>query len=144
MTKLEKILLGFAGALLAGWGIYSTISYAKRDKSKDYIHGTVIEESGTIVDRQKVIERSEGALFGNGSVKFGDPTYAIKIKADDGNIYTLAVKESLFEKKLEALNLRIEEGTRVDIPIKAFTDKHGLIRKVGSTYASDVYITDRK
>ena len=88
------------------------IGLAGCDNKPQYIDGTVLKESGTIVDRQKIIERSEGALFGNESVRFGDPTYAIQFKADDGKVYTFAVKES-YQKKLEALNLAIEEGTRI-------------------------------
>lgn len=83
-----------------------------KPKEPEYINGVVLKESGTIVDRQEIIERSEGALFGNDSVRFGDPTYAIQFKADDGKVYTFAVRES-YQKKLEALNLAIEEGTRI-------------------------------
>lgn len=79
-----------------------------------YVHATVIEESGTIVERQKIIEASRGAIFGNESVRFGDPTYAIKFKTDKGNVYTFTVNES-YQKKLEALNLAIQPGTHISI-----------------------------
>ena len=88
------------------------------NKSLD-VDGIVLKESGTIVDRQEIIGRSEGALFGNDSVRFGDPTYAIKFKADDGKVYTFAVIES-YQRKLEALNLAIEEGTRIRMSRRSF------------------------
>ncbi len=88
-----------------------------------YVEGIVQKESGTIVDRQKIIERSEGALFGNKSIRFGDQTYAIQFKADDGKVYTFQVNPDRYSSKLEALNLAIEEGTRIRIDQLAF-DRH--------------------
>jgi len=135
MGKLEKIVAGLAVVAILGVTIYNL----KRDESNDYIYGTVIEEAGTIVDRQKAIERSEGALFGNDSVKFGNPTYAIKIKADDEKIYTLAVRES-YRGKLEALNLAVNPGTRVKVHKSAWGYNH----KVGSIRDDKLYILDEE
>ena len=89
------------------------------DNKPQYVEGIVQKESGTIVDRQRIIERSEGAMFGNESVRFGDHTYAIQFKIDDGKVYTFAVQES-YQKKLEALNLAIEEGTRIRMTRESF------------------------
>ena len=90
------------------------LSSCNNNKSNepDYIDGTVLKESGTLVDRQKVIESSRGSFFGNESIRFGDPTYAIQFQTDDKNVYTFAIEESS-QKKLEALNLAIDVGTRI-------------------------------
>ncbi len=81
---------------------------------QEYISGTVLKEAGTIIDRQKIIENSKDSSFGNTSINFGKPTYVIQFKVDDGKVYTFAVKES-DQNKLDALNLAIEEGTRIRI-----------------------------
>ena len=79
-----------------------------------YTRGTVLKESGTIVDSQKAIERSEGALFGNDSVRVSEPTYAIQFRADhDNKVYTVSVTGS--PSRLEALSLAIEQGTKIRI-----------------------------
>ena len=121
---LTAIVLGSALALSTGCddkpkeSEYVTGTVLKesgtiKPKESEYVTGTVLRESGTIIDRQKVIERSEGALFGNDSVRFGDPTYAIQFKVEEfGKVYTFAIKES-YQRKLVALNLAIEEGTRI-------------------------------
>lgn len=79
---------------------------------RQYVTGTVLKESGTIVDRQK--------LIGN------HPTYAIQFRADDGKVYTFAVTDSYTGSnlnKLEALNFAIEEGTRIRMTKYNF-DRH--------------------
>jgi len=115
----------------------------KEKEEEEYIYGTVLEESGTIVDRQKLIERSDGALFGNDSISFGDPTYAIKFKADNDKIYFFQVIR--YKERLEALNLAIEPGTRIKIPKVRFTHWEGLRGSVGSVKDYDLYVlTDQK
>ena len=117
----------------------------KEEEEEKYIYGTVLEESGTIVDRQKLIERSEGALFGNDFVSFGDPTYAIKFKADNDKIYFFHVKRYYGSGRLEALNMAIEPGTRIKIPKVRFTHSYGLRGNVGTIHDSDLYVlTDQK
>ncbi len=93
----------------------------------EYVTGIVLAESGTIVDQQQIIERSEGAIFGNDSILFADPTYAIQFKGDDGLIYTVGIEPSgalglalpkgdpEIGTQLGALNLAIHVGTRIKI-----------------------------
>ncbi|MCK5449626.1 hypothetical protein KAI32_02075 [Candidatus Pacearchaeota archaeon] len=96
------------GLSLFYFGAKGLINY--NNKAYECIYGTVLEESGTIPDRQKGIERSEG-----------DPTYAIKFRTDGGIIYTVQIEghynatEERYVHKFEALNLAIDEGTRIRI-----------------------------
>lgn len=124
-NNLTAIVLG--GALAFSIGCDNNIFNPKKP---EYITGTVLKESGTIIDRQKVIEHSEGALFGNDSVRFSDPTYTIQFKTDDGKVYTFAVNET-YQKKLGALSLAIEEGTKIRI-LKQFFNWHlkGTVGKI--------------
>lgn len=75
--------------------------------SRDYKTGTVEKEYGTVA---KIIE-SSGALFGNESVKFSDPTYILQIKTAEGT-YTASVIPYK-NRTIEALATALEEGDRV-------------------------------
>ena len=72
-----------------------------------YLEGEVIKESGSVVS---VIE-SSGAVFGNESVKFGNPTYVLRVKTEKG-IYTINV-EGDSQKPLAALAEAIKAGDKV-------------------------------
>ena len=67
-----------------------------------YIEGTVRNESGTIVDKQR----------------FENPTYVIQFETDDGETYTFTVLSS--DQKLEALSLAIEKGTKIRMTEQSF------------------------
>ncbi len=59
---------------------------------REYVTATVVKEAGTIVERLATIEPSEGATFGNDSVRFAKPTYVLQLKLEgDENIYTMGV-----------------------------------------------------
>jgi len=77
--------------------------------SQEYVTGTVLTEMGNIAR----IEESSGALFGNESVKIGDPTYLLEIQTPQG-LYIVSVIED-YKKPLEALARAIEEGSQVRI-----------------------------
>ena len=97
-------------ASIIGLGLYG----CEKPKEPNYITGTVLKEFGTIVDRQKIIESSEGAIFGNDSIKIGE-SYGIQFKADyNKKNYIFAVKKTSVDK-LEALNFAIEKGTRIEM-----------------------------
>jgi hypothetical protein len=51
-----------------------------------YSDGVVKREAGNVAG---VVE-SSGALFGNGSVKIGDPTYVLQVETDNG-LYTMSI-----------------------------------------------------
>ena len=72
-----------------------------------YQEGEVTKESGTVVN----IVESSGALFGNESVKFGNPNYVLTIKTDKGK-YIIDVREN-YQKPLAALAEAIEVGSRI-------------------------------
>ena len=116
MKKTLSVLVGAIG--IAG-AIGLSLSTVRKDNEPLYVEGVVIKEFGTIIDRQEIIERSEGASFGNKSVRFGDLTYGIQFRrTDDGKAYTFAVNP--LQEKLEALNAAIENGTRIRMRRNAF------------------------
>ncbi len=100
-----------------------------------YVNGTVVNEFGSIVDRQKAIQSSSGALFGNESIKIGS-TYGVQFKAEDGKVYTMGIVSS--SSMLETLNMAIEKGTKFRI------EKHDFDLRfegpVGCVYSSEIEI----
>ncbi|MBI5804090.1 hypothetical protein HY450_02505 [Candidatus Pacearchaeota archaeon] len=112
--------LALAGCLLFGGCV-------EDEQKPRYIEGVVLEESGTVVQRQRVIEESSGALFGNESVKVGNPTYAIKFKSDEGKIYNLSVWAT--DNFLEALALAIEKDTKIKVENDSYS-LEGPLRRV--------------
>ncbi len=114
--KIKQALCGLVAAVAIG-----LTGCEKSEKKDPFVYGTVIKEAGTIVDRQKIIERAEGAIFGNDSIRFGDSTYILQIQTNQG-LYTANV-EKFGNKTLEALALAIEEGTEVKIERRYLEDK---------------------
>src|SRR3989344_5729738 len=98
--------------------------------SKDYKTGTVEKESGTVAQ----IVESSGALFGNESVKFGNPTYILQIKTAEGT-YTASV-ESYGNRTIEALATALKEGDRVRFIIN---DPMGQGKTFGSDRVGKIY-----
>ncbi len=88
----------------------------------EYISGTVLEESSI------------------GEKRFGNYTYSVKFRIDNGEVYIFAIKPSNAHlnserkdySRLEALNLAIEEGTKIRIDKRYFNS--ALKGKVGSIY----------
>ncbi len=97
MNKLQK-LLGIGALTLA----LSGCAYEPK-----YLEGKVIKESGTIVN----IVESSGALFGNESVKFGNPNYILTVETSEGK-YIIDVGER-YSKPLAALAEAIEVGDKI-------------------------------
>ncbi len=79
------------------------------NSSPKTLDGTVKEEFGTA---QRIVE-SSGALFGNESVKFGDPIYGLVLKTDEGD-YVLTINNRS-KKPITSLAKAIEPGDMVRI-----------------------------
>ena len=77
----------------------------------EYVEGVVTKESGTIVN----IVESSGAIFGNESVKFGNPSYVLTVESERGK-YILNVREN-WSKPLSVLSEAIEPGDRIRINV---------------------------
>ncbi len=73
----------------------------------EYQEGKVTKEGGTVVN----IVESSGALFGNESVKFGNPNYILTVETDQGK-YVINVREN-YRKPLAALAEAIEVGDKI-------------------------------
>jgi hypothetical protein len=80
-----------------------------------YDEGTITTIGGTL----PAILKSEGALFGNDSVKLGNPTYVLIVDAREGQ-YTMQVKER--DKPLVALATRLKVGDRVKFLVSCTGD----------------------
>lgn len=92
------------------WGIAGALAFGGTGCSShdpQYLEGKVTKESGTVVN----IVESGGALFGNESVKFGNPTYVLTVETDQGE-YVINVREN-YHKPLVALAEAIEVGDRI-------------------------------
>lgn len=135
--KLRHILSSVAltGVLASSVGCGSP-------SESSYIEGIVTEEYGTIVDRQKALEASEEALFGNDSVRIFDPTYGVKYRnTADGQIYDLGIVADA--DTLETFNSAIEPGTRIRVRSRAIdrssygTASVVYARNVGILHPSD-------
>ena len=108
--------------------------------SKDYKTGTVEKESGTVAQ----IVESSGALFGNESVKFSNPTYILQIKTTEGT-YTASVV-SYRNRTIEALATALEEGDRVRFVVNdpARKGKTFGSDRVGRLYANQIEILPKE
>jgi hypothetical protein len=104
---------------------------------QEYQEGKVTKESGTVVN---VVE-SSAALFGNESVKFGNPNYVLTVETDQGK-YVINVRESS-SKPLAALAEAIEVGDRIRFGTnyhKGFGDSRNYFSKdrIGSVPSNKV------
>lgn len=106
MNKLQKAL---------GIGALALTSLLGCDNPETYLEGKVIKEGGSVVN----IVQSSGALFGNDSVKFGDPTYVLAVETNEGK-YIIDVREysftRTFKHTLVALAEAIKEGSVIKFP----------------------------
>ncbi len=103
-----------------------------------YTYGTVTKERGTVAH----IVESSGALFGNESVKFNDPTYVLQIQTDRG-LYTATIRE--WTRPLESLALAIEEGTRVKILTQYLEQRDRFGEdKIGWLYSDEIIVDNQK
>lgn len=93
------------GALVGATAISAVVPGC--ETKEEYEEGVVVKEFGTLMGFVK----SEGALFGNDSVKIGELTYGVRVKAPSGT-YTISISPTA-DRTLEALEAAIEEGTRV-------------------------------
>src|SRR3989338_7257306 len=73
----------------------------------EYLEGKVTKESGSVVN----LMESSGALFGNESVKFGNPSYVLTVETYQGR-YVISVDER-YSKPLVALAEAIEVGDKI-------------------------------
>ncbi len=123
---LSSIVL--AGALaFGGTGCYHP----------QYQEGKVTKENGTVVN----IVESSGALFGNESVKFGNPNYVLTVETDQGK-YVINVRERR-PKPLVALAEAIEEGDRIKFKtnyVTALGSSEDCFSKdrIGSVYSDEI------
>ncbi len=99
--------------ILAGTALLGALTGCSRDQQ--YISGQVTKENGTAVN----IVKSSGALFGNESIKFGSPTYILKVQTDSGE-YIINVNDSCYyptRKPILALAEAIKVGqSRIEFP----------------------------
>lgn len=104
-----------------------------------YLTGEVTKEAGNVAG---VVE-SSSALFGNESVKFGNPTYLIQVKTNDG-VYTIHVENDYFrEKTIESLSLAIENGTIVRfLCVSEGGHKYFDTDRIGTLKTNDITLLD--
>jgi len=109
MKLYQKILA--TGAVIAAVGLTGC------DKIQPQtLEGTVKEEFGTA---QRIVE-SSGAIFGNESVKLGDPSYGLILETDKGE-YVISIKDRPSLKPVYALAKAIETGDKVRITYDSYT-----------------------
>lgn len=96
------------GALVVALGLSGCVEIKN-------LEGTVKEEFGTT----PTIVESNGALFGNESVKFGDPNYGLVLETEKGD-YTIYVSDYK-TKRVIALAKAIELGDRIRITYDSST-----------------------
>jgi len=104
ITNCMTIKKTLSGIVLAG---ALALGGAGCSHHPQYQEGKVTKEGGTVVN----IVESSGALFGNESVKFGNPNYVLTVETDQGK-YVINVREN-YHKPLVALAEAIEVGDRI-------------------------------
>ena len=109
MKLYQKILA--TGAIIAAVGLTGCGKLQPQT-----LEGTVKEEFGTA---QRIVE-SSGAIFGNESVKLGDPSYGLVLETDKGE-YVISVRDIPNRKPVYALAKAIETGDRVRITYDGYT-----------------------
>jgi len=129
MKLYQKILA--TGALIGAIGLAGC-----EQPKPQTLEGTVKEEFGTA---SRIVE-SSGAIFGNESVKFGDPTYGLILEANDGT-YTINIKD-YWKKPVIALAKAIEPGDRVRVTYDNWATTIGN-DKVGTTPSTTVDIIEK-
>ena len=130
MKLYQKILA--TGALIGAIGLTGCGEQLKPQT----LEGTVKEEFGTA---SRIVE-SSGAIFGNESVKFGDPTYGLVLEANDGT-YTINIR-NYWKKPVIALAKAIEPGDRVRITFDYRGTRIGN-DKVGTTPSTTVDVIEK-
>jgi len=126
MRKSIKVVavLAAVGVICIITGVITVLVVRFNVTQCEMIYGVVLEESGTAVEKRSEIERSEGATFGNDSVRVADHIYAIRFRReDDGKIYTFQVLKLRYSKiDALALGIKPEEETRIGIRKWNFND----------------------
>lgn len=108
--------------------------------SQRYAEGTVVREDGTL----PLLLRSNGALFGNESVRLSEATYILHIQRVNGLVYVAQVYNDRNGRSIDLLASAIDSGSFVRFPITCpqdyshnkvpcFNDDH-----IGTVPASDV------
>jgi len=97
-----------------------------------YKEGRVIKESGTVVN----IVESGGALFGNESVKLGNPSYILTVETDEGK-YVISVSEN-YDKPLVALAEAIEVGDKIRFVKTDMNQVYFSKDRIGRNYSNNI------
>jgi len=134
MNKLQKAL-GVGALVLA----FASGCDNKPSKPSDiYLEGTVKREAGSVA---RIVE-SSGALFGNESVKFSNPTYVLQIETPEG-VYTASVVQ-YGNKTLDALALVIQEGSRVKFAKRHHDNDRFGEDRIGKIYSDELTVLDNQ
>jgi hypothetical protein len=139
MSNIQKTLAALvfaAGATISGCGAAD---------NPNYVVGTIKQEKGTV---NQLVD-SSGALFGNDSVKIGNPTYVLQFQTDQG-LYTAKIKERRWAgsrevKPLTALAVAIEEGSRIKVE-KRYLDSSERFSddKIGFLYSDEILVLPKE
>ena len=125
MNKLQKAL---------GMGMLALTLNGCSDIPQKYLEGKVTKESGTACN----IVESSGALFGNESVKFGEPTYILTVETKQGK-YTINVIE--YRKSILALAQAIEVGDSIRFALSGYDVSPCFSEdRVGSNLSMDIVV----
>jgi len=129
--KIKKTIGIIAAGLILGLGAGCNEVAGKENKdvygtvTGEYVYGTVIDEFGSIVDRQE------------SNTAFGESTYGIQFINDhDGQKYTFDIIKG--NRTLESLNYVIQPGTRIKIDQDNFN--YRLKGNIGSIYDSQLEV----
>ncbi len=130
MRLYQKILA--TGAIIASIGLTG----CEEDKSKT-LEGIVKSEFGTA----SMIVESNGALFGNESVKIGNLSYGLVLTNEQGE-YTIKVNDD-WTKPVIALAQAIEPGDKVKITYDRFGSTQIGEDGIGITHSNSVSIIEK-
>ena len=131
MNKLQKAL---------GVGVLAFASSCDgcSKPSNIYLEGTVRREAGSATQ----IVKSDGAFFGNESLKLIPPTYVLQIETTEG-LYTASVKQ-YGNKTLEALALVIQEGSRVRFAKRYHNSDRFEKDRIGEIYSDELTVLENQ
>ncbi len=129
MNKIKRLVgIGALALSLVGCGEVKPI----------YLEGRVIKESGTVVN----LVESSGALFGNESVKLGNPNYLLTVETSEGK-YIMDISEH-YSKTLAALAEAIEVGDKVRFITNDPNDYPGFSKdRIGTIHSHNIEVLGR-
>lgn len=146
LLKMKKYICGLvlAGSLFSSGCDGADALQKRNEEYQKGKEGVVIQESGSIIDRQKYLEQSPQGFLSNETVRLGSSTYAFKFKTSEGETYSISIADPS-GTWMEGLALAIEPGCKVRVrPNNRYTHSVQPLKKIDVVWAEDVTLLENQ